>query len=185
LITATSIRSGMVLKLGDEMYIVLNFSHITPGKGRGYIQANLRSLRTGRTMSQRFRSTDSVETVTLEPRKLNYLYKDGDNYYFMDLEDYNTLAVSQEVVENGGQYLTDGLEVEAQSYEGNIVLLDLPNQVTLKVTETAPGVKGDSVSSNTKPATLETELVLQVPLFIKVGDQVQVDTRTGEYLGRA
>jgi elongation factor P len=185
LITATMIRPGMVLKLEDEMSVVLSFDHVTPGKGRGHIQVTLRSLRAGRTMSQRFRSSDSVETVTLEPRKLNFLYKDGDNYYFMDLEDYNTHRVSADVVGNSGQYLTDGLEVEAQSYEGSIVVLEIPKQVTLKVTETAPGVKGDSVSSNTKPATLETGLVLQVPLFIKVEDQVQVDTRSGEYLGRA
>ncbi len=185
MITATMIRPGTVLKLGDEMYLVLSFDHVTPGKGRGHIQVTLRSLRTGRTTNQRFRSSDSVETVSLEPRKLNFLYKDGDNYYFMDLEDYNTFPISADIVGDSGQYLTDGLEVDAQSYEGRIVSLDIPNQVILRVAETAPGVKGDSVSSNTKPATLETGLVVQVPLFIKVDDRVQVDTRTGEYLGRA
>ena len=185
MITATSIRNGMVIKMDDEMYVVNEVVHVTRESRRGFIQATLRSLRTGRITKQRFRSTDSVETVTLQPKKLNYLYREGDTFYFMDMEDYNTLSVPAEVVGPGSQYLTDGLELQAQFYEGSMVSLELPKQVTLKVAETAPGVKGDSVSSNTKPATLETGLILQVPLFVKVDDRVQVDTRTGEYLGRA
>jgi elongation factor P len=185
LITATSLRNGTVIKMRDEMYVVTDFLHITPGNWRGYVQATLRSLRTGKITKQRFRSTDSVEDITLEPRKLNFLYREGENYHFMDLGDYNTLPIPAEIVGEGSKYLTDGVEVEAEFHEGNIVWLQLPNQVTLTVTETAPGVKGDSVSSNTKPATLETGLVLQVPLFVNVGDRLRVDTRTGAYLGRA
>ena len=184
MITATSIRNGMVVKINDEMYVVTDFMHVTPGKGRAHMQATLRSLRTGRMTRRRFRSTDSVETVTLQPKKLSFLYRDGDTFHFMDMEDYNTVTVPAEVVGANSQYLTDGLEAEAQFYKGNIVSLELPKQVYLKVAETVPGVKGDSVSSNTKPATLQTGMVLQVPLFVKVGDVVEVDTRTGEYLGR-
>lgn len=185
MITATALRNGTVIKLDDEIYMVTDFMHVTPGKGHAFMQATLRSLRTGRITKRRFRSTDSVETVVLVPRTLNFMYKDGDHLYFMDLEDYNTLPVATEVIGEGTQYLTEGLELEAQFYEGSIVAIQLPNQVTLKVVETVPGVRGDSVSNNTKPATLETGMVLQVPLFVKIGEKIQVDTRTGAYLGRA
>lgn len=185
MITVTSIRNGMIIRIDDEMFVVNDFLHVTPGNWRGYVQATLRCLRTGKITKRRFRSTDTVEDVTFEPRKLHFLYKDGDNYNFMDLEDYNTIAVSADVVGTNSQYLTEGLELEADFHEENIVALELPTQVSLKVVEAAPGVKGDSVSTNTKPATLETGLVVQVPLFVKIGDSVQIDTRTGEYLGRA
>ncbi len=185
MITVTSIRNGMIVKIDNEMFVVNDFLHITPGNWRGYVQATLRNLRTGKIIKRRFRSTETIEDVALEPRKLHFLYRDGDHFHFMDLEDYNTVTVSAEVVGTNSQYLTEGLELEAEFHEGNILTLELPTQVSLKVVETAPGVKGDSVSTNTKPATLETGLVVQVPLFVKVGDVVLVDTRTGEYLGRA
>ena len=185
MITATSLRNGTVVKIDGEMCEVTDYLHITPGNWRAYVQVTLRSLRAGKVIKQRFRSTDTLENVTLEPRKLHFMYRDGDAYNFMDMEDYNTIPISAEVVGESNKYLTDGLEVEAEFHEGNILSLQVPNQVTLEVTETTPGVKGDSVSSNTKPATLQTGLVVQVPLFVKIGDKVQVDTRTGEYLGRA
>jgi len=174
----------MTIKVDDEMYIVTDFAHVVRESRRGFIQTSLRSLRTGRITKRRFRSTDSVETIALEPRKVQFLYRDGDHFHFMDLEDYNTIGIAAEVVGEGVPYLTEALELDAQFYEGKVVAIELPNQVKLKVVETAPGVKGDSVSSNSKPATLETGLVVQVPLFVKVGDEVEVDTRTGQYLGR-
>lgn len=185
MITATSLRNGTIVKIEGEMYEVTDYLHITPGNWRGYVQASLRSLRTGKITKQRFRSTDTLENITLEPRKLHFMYRDGDMYNFMDMEDYDTVPIAAEIVGDKNKYLTDGLEVEAEFYEGRIVSLQLPNQVTLEVTETSPGVKGDSVSSNTKPATLQTGLIVQVPLFVKIGDKLQVDTRSGEYLGRA
>jgi elongation factor P len=175
----------MVIKIENEMYVVTDFLHVTPGNWRGFVQTTLRSLRTGKITKQRFRSTDNLEDVTLEPKNIQFLYKEGDNYHFMDLGDYTTIFLSAETIGTNARYLTEGLELEAEFHEGRVVSLKLPNQVSLKVEETVPGVKGDSATSNTKPATLETGLVLQVPLFIKVGDAVQVDTRTGEYLGRA
>jgi elongation factor P len=184
LITATAIRNGMVLKLNNELYVVTDFMHVTPGKGHAFMQASLRNLRTGKVTRQRFRSSDTVEAVTLEPRKVQFLYTDADNSHFMDLENYNTISLPGQVVGKNSRYLTEGLELDAQFCKGQVVGLELPKQVSLKVVETVPGVKGDSVSSNTKPATLETGFVLQVPLFVKVGDEIQVDTRTGEYLGR-
>ena len=185
MIAVTSIRNGMIIKMDDGMYVVNDFLHVTPGNWRGYVQATLRSLRTGKITKRRFRSTDTVEDIAFEPKKLHYLYRDGDHFYFMDMEDYNTLLVSAEIVGENQRYLTEGLELEAEFHEGKIIAIELPNQVTLKVAEAPPGVKGDSASSNTKPATLETGLVVQVPLFVKVGDLVQIDTRSGEYLGRA
>ncbi len=184
MITVTALRNGTIIKMDKEMYVVADFKHITPGNWRGYVQASLRSLRTGKITKQRFRSTDTVEDVSLEPRKVQYLYRDGENYHFMDLEDYNSIVLPAEIVGETAPYLTETLELNAQFHEGKVVLLELPTQVKLKVVATAPGVKGDSVSSNTKPATLETGLVVQVPLFVKVGDEVEVDTRTGQYLGR-
>ncbi len=185
MITATSLRNGMVIKIEGEMLVVTDFLHVTPGNWRGYVQTTLRNLRSGKITKQRFRSTDTVEMVTLEPKRLSFLYRDGGNFYFMDMEEYNTFAVSLDVVGENAKYLRDGLELEAQFHGGSVLSLELPKQVSLEVVETVPGVKGDSVSSNTKPATLETGLVVQVPLFINVGDKIQVDTRTGEYLGRA
>jgi len=185
MINVTSIRNRMIIKVGGEMCVVTDFAHVVRETRRGYIQASLRSLRTGKITKQRFRSTDSVEGVALEPRKVQFLYRDGESFHFMDLEDYNTIVMAAEEVGANGPYLTEGLELNAQFYEGKVVSLELPTQVKLKVVETVPGVKGDSVSSNTKPATLETGLVVQVPLFVKVGDEVSVDTRTGQYGGRA
>lgn len=185
MITATSIRNGVVIKIEGEMFMVADFLHVTPGNWRGYVQATLRSLRSGKITKRRFRSTETVEDISLEPKKLHFLYRDGDDFYFMELEDYNTFPVRAEVVGASGQYLTDGLELEGEFHKGSVIALELPTQVSLKVVETTPGVKGDSVSTNTKPAKLETGLVVQVPLFVNVGDRVQVDTRTGEYLGRA
>jgi elongation factor P len=174
----------MTIKVDDEIYVVAEFAHVVRETRRGYIQASLRSLRTGRIVKRRFRSADSVETVSLEPRKVQFLYRDGENFHFMDLEDYNTIVIGADTVGPGARYLIETLECDAQFYEGKVVQLELPKQVKLKVVQTVPGVKGDSVSTNTKPATLETGLVIQVPLFVKVGDEVEVDTRTGEYLGR-
>lgn len=185
MISVTAIRNGMIIKVDDEMYTVTDFAHVVRETRRGFIQASLRSLRTGKVTKQRFRSTDSVELVTLEPRKVQFLYRDGENFHFMDLEDYNTIAMPGEVVGDVARYLKEALELAAQFHEGKVVSLELPKQVKLKVVETVPGVKGDSVSSNTKPATLETGLVVQVPLFVKQGEEVAVDTRTGQYLGRA
>jgi len=184
LITATSIRNGMIIKIDNEMYAVTDFEHVTPGNWRAFVQTSLRSLRTGKIIKRRFRSTDAVEVVALEPRKVQFLYRDGENFNFMDLEDYNTIVIPVEVVGAAAQYLTEGLELETELHEGKVVALEIPKQVKLKVIETVPGVKGDSVSTNTKPAKLETGLIVQVPLFVKAGDVVEVDTRTGEYLGR-
>jgi elongation factor P len=174
----------MIIKVDDEMYAVTDFAHVVRETRRGFIQASLRSLRTGKVTKRRFRSSETVETVTLEPRKVQFLYREGENFHFMDMEDYNTIVLPEELVGTAAQYLAEALELDAQFYEGNVVSLELPNQVKLKVVETVPGVKGDSVSSNNKPATLETGLVIQVPLFVKVGDDVEVDTRSGQYLAR-
>jgi elongation factor P len=175
----------MTIKMDDELYVVTDFSHVVRESRRGFIQTSLRSLRTGKTTKQRFRSTDTVEDVALEPRKVQFLYRDGEGSHFMDLEEYHTVAVPTAVVGEAASYLTEGLEIVAQFHEGNVVALDMPTQVNLKVVETVPGVKGDSVSTNTKPATLETGLIVQVPLFVDTGEEIQIDTRTGQYLGRA
>ncbi len=185
MITVTALRNGTTVKIDGELYVVTDFAHVVRETRRGFIQASMKSLRTGKSIKQRFRSTDTVEDVSLEPKKVQFLYRDGENFHFMDLEEYNTVGVPAEVVGEAAPYLTEGLEIVAQFHEGSVVTLELPTQVNLKVVETVPGVKGDSVSTNTKPATLETGLIVQVPLFVDVDEKIQVDTRTGQYLGRA
>ena len=182
---ATSIRKGMTIIYNDEACVVLDFTHVTPGKGNAIVQTTLRSLKTGRSVKARFRPTENIEPAVLDSRRTQFLYHDNDGWHFMDLADYNTFTVSQEVVGDNGNYLSENLELEITFYEGAPVTIELPTTVTLKITESPPGVKGDSATTNTKPATLETGHSLQVPFFVNQGDSIVIDTRTGEYVTRA
>ena len=184
MVTGSNIRRGMVIKLDGEVYLVTEYQHVKPGKGPAYMQAALKNLKTGRIIRNRFRSTDNVELAELETKRVQYLYKDSDNYYFMDMKDYNTISVDNETVGDNRYFLKEEMLLDIAFYEGSPITFELPTQVSLKIAETGPGIRGDSVTSNTKPATLETGLTVQVPLFINSGDVVRIDTRTGEYLGR-
>ena len=182
---ATDIRKGQVLRYEGDLCIVHDFQKVKPGKGGAFIQTTLRNLSTGNINKVRFRSSDDVEQLTLDTRRVQYLYKDDASFYFMDMKEYNTFEIPAEMVGDDKNFLTEEMTLQINFCEGNPIELQLPTTVDMKVTYTEPGVKGDTVSNNFKPATIETGLTVQVPLFIENGELITVDTRNGEYVGRA
>lgn len=184
MVGGSALRRGMVVKHGGELYLVTEYQHVKPGKGPAYMQVAMRSLKTGRILRQRFRANDDVEQVFLETRPMQYMYGDDAHDYFMDQTDFESVPVDADVVGNARSYLVEGMTVDVGMHEGAAVTINLPTSVVLEVAETDPGVKGDTVSAATKPATTTTGLVVQVPLFIDPGERIKVDTRTGAYLGR-
>ncbi len=185
LIPATQLRVGMVIMHNDELYRLLSVTHVTPGNWRGMVQTKMRSLRTGNSTENRFRSEDKVERVTLEQHEMEYLYSDGDQYHFMNTENYEQIALSAEDLGDAAKYLTPNLRINVEFHEGTPIGVSLPKTLDLKVTETAPGLKSATVTNSLKPATVETGLAVQVPNFIDVGDMITIDTETGEYVTRA
>ena len=181
---ANDLRPGAAILLGGQIYLVTDFKHLTPGNKRAIIQTTLQSLKTGKIIQQRFSSTESVEEAQLESKKVQYLYHDPNGYHFMDLEDYHSFPLADELIGDKKYYLKENEELAIECHDGNPMLLRIPNHVFLKVAESPPWVKGDSVSNNMKPAVLETGLKIQVPIFIEAGTMIKVDTRTGEYLGK-
>ena len=182
---ANDLRKGMAVRYHGDVAVVLDVHHRTPGNLRAFVQATLRSIRTGKSSNVRFSSTESIELVDVTRRKLEYSYKDQDGFVFMDPENYETETLNADLVGDAADYLTENLAVELLYAEGKPVELDLPSSVTLKVIESAEGLRGDSATNVQKPAKLETGKSIQVPLFIKEGETIRVDTRTGSYLGRA
>lgn len=181
---ANDLRPGTAIELNRELYIVTDFHHHTPGNKRAFIQVTLRSVKTGKIIDQKFSSTEPVTEAQLDSKKTQYLYHDQSGYHFMDLEDYHTFAISDAVIGDKKYYLKENDEVTMEFHEGNPVSVDVPNHIFLKVIDSPPGVKGDSVSNHLKPAVTETGLKVQVPMFIQEGTIIKVDTRTGTYLGR-
>ena len=175
----------MVIQLDGELFRVRDFQHVTPGKGQAVMQTRLRNLRSGSMVDRRFRSQESVERVHLDSREVEYLYPEGDSYVFMDTKTYEQTSLRADVIEDALPYLMPNLVFKVDFFEGAPVGLELPVTVDLEVTETEPALKGATASATTKPATLETGLVVQVPPFVNIGDRVRVDTETGEYLTRA
>lgn len=174
----------MAIRYQNQLFIVSEFEHRTPGNKRAFMQLSLKNVTNGQIVQARFSATEDVELVNLDSRKAQYLYQDSEGYHFMDLEDYHTYPLSAEVVGDGKLYLKENIEVEVMVHEAKPIQVNLPRQVSLKVVDSPPGIKGDSVSNNTKTAILETGLKISVPLFINEGTIVKIDTRTGEYLGR-
>jgi elongation factor P len=182
---ANDLRKGMAVRYHGDVAVVLDVQHRTPGNLRAFVQATLRSIRTGKSSNVRFSSTESIELVDVTRRKLEYSYKDQDGFVFMDPENYETETLNADLVGDAADYLTENLAVELLYAEGKPVELELPSSVTLKIVESAEGLRGDSATNVQKPAKLETGKSVQVPLFIKEGETIRVDTRTGSYLGRA
>jgi len=178
------LRKGVTFELDGEIYRVLEYHHHKPGRGNAIIRTKLRNLRTGAITERTFVSGNQVQDIHLDHHTVQYLYKDGDLYYFMDMETFEQPALPAKALGEAVNYLTEGLTLELSTYKGEPLEIELPITVDLKVVRTAPGFKGDTAQSGTKPATLETGLVIQVPLFIEEGDIVRVDTRTGEYVTR-
>lgn len=184
-IKATDLRAGSKIHLNDDIWVVMETMHRTPGKGQAVMQVRIRSLTSGKSQNERFRSTEFVESADLINRKMEYLYADDDMAHFMDSETYEQVAVNREDIEDELGFMKDNMEVTVQFHEEKALGVELPPNIILEVTQTEPGVKGDTVNQVMKPATLETGVEVQVPLFVNEGDKIKVDTRTKSYLSRA
>jgi elongation factor P len=183
--TTNDLKNGMVLDQEGKLLQIVEFQHVKPGKGPAFVRTKLRNVRTGAVVEKTFRAGEKVERVTIDNREMQYLYRDGDDYVFMDNESYEQMHVASASLGDTASFLIDGAAVQLKMHGTEIVGSELPASVELSVTETEPGIQGDRVSGATKPATLETGLTLQVPLFVNIGDRLKVDTRSGEYITRA
>lgn len=175
----------MLIKLGDDLYRVLELQHVTPGNLRGFVRVKFRNIRSGALSDQKLRSEDFVERAILDERQMQYMYKDGESYHFMDTETYEQLHISAEALGDSVNYIIAEAVIAVEFYGSEPVGIELPVTVDLKVTDTAPGIKGATASNQIKPARLETGLVVSVPPFVNTGDTIRVSTETGEYLSRA
>lgn len=182
---ANDLRKGMAIRYNGNPAIVLEVQHRTPGNLRAFVQAIIRYISTGKSADVRFGSTDKVETVDVNRQTLEFSYKDHQGFHFMDPETYETIQLDEALLGEGKDYLVENLKVDVLSIEGRPAQVEMPSSVVIKVTESAEGVRGDSANNVQKPATLETGKVIHVPLFIKEGEMIKVDTRTGAYMGRA
>jgi elongation factor P len=185
MISATQLRPGMVIKFNNELYSVFSVNHRTPGNLRGFVQVRMRSLRSGSMTEHRFSSEDKVEKAMLEEQEMQYLYDDGEYYYFMNTENFEQMHLMKDLLGDATQYLIPDLMVKVEFYEGKAMSVELPATVDMTVMETEPGMKGATVSNVTKPAKLETGLVVQVPSFITEGEKIRVNTAEGTYQERA
>jgi elongation factor P len=185
MITSTQLRPGMIIKFNNELYSIFSMSHRTPGNLRGFVQVKMRNLRSGSMGEHRFSSEDKVERAIMEEHEFEYLYDDGEYYYFMNIENYEQMHLTKEVLGDATDYLTANLKISIEFYEGKPMGVELPATVDLLVVETEPGLKGSTVSNVTKPAKLETGLVVQVPPFITEGEKIRVNTSEGTYQERA
>lgn len=184
-IPATQMRPGMIIKFKDELHLVFSVEHRTPGNLRAFIQAKLRNVRTGSMFVERFRSPDPIDRVIVDEMKMEYLYNDGDDYYFMDQQTYEQTNLKYDVLGDAVNYLTPNLLISVSFHDGRAVGIELPPSVEMTVVNTEPGIKSATASSTTKPATTDTGLVVQVPPFINEGEKIKVDTAEGAYMSRA
>ena len=185
MIAATQLRPGMVVKFNNDLYSIFSMTHRTPGNLRGFVQVKMRNLRSGSQTEHRFSSEDRVDKVSLDEREMEYMYDDGESYYFMDTENFEQLNLPKELLGDSVDYLIPQLKVNVEFYEGKPISVELPPTVDLTVVETEPGLKGATVSNVTKPAKTETGLVVQVPPFINQGEKIRVSTSEGAYQERA
>jgi elongation factor P len=184
-VSTNDLKNGMTLDLPEGLFNVVEFQHVKPGKGGAFVRTKLKNVRTGAVVERTYRADERLEQAIIDKREMQFLYRDGDEYVFMDTSTYDQLQVARDALGDAANYLKETDEAVLQLYDGEIVGVDLPAAVELTVSETEPGVQGDRVSGARKPATLQTGLVVQVPLFVNPGDAIKVDTRTGEYLTRA
>jgi elongation factor P len=183
--TTNDLKNGMTLDLDDGLFQVVEFQHVKPGKGGAFVRTTLRNVRTGSTVDRTFRAGEKVERAIVDKREMQYLYRDGDDYVFMDTQTYDQLPISEATLGDATNYLIENNNAVLLMYGDEIIGTDLPAAVVLEITETEPGIQGDRVSGATKPATVETGLIVNVPLFVGPGEKIKVDTRSGAYLSRA
>jgi elongation factor P len=184
-ITTNDIKNGMALELDDGLFQIVDFQHVKPGKGHAFVRTTLKNVRSGAVVDRTFRAGEKVERAVIDNREMNFLYRDGTDYVFMDNSTYDQLNVAPQTLGDAANYLVEGSTATLRMYGDEVVGTELSASVELAIAETEPGVQGDRVSGARKPATLETGLVVQVPLFVNPGDRIKVDTRSGEYLTRA
>jgi elongation factor P len=184
-VSTNDLKNGMSLDLPEGLFSVVEFQHVKPGKGGAFVRTKLKNVRTGAVLERTYRADEKLEQAIIDKREMQFLYRDGSDYVFMDTTSYEQLQVTAESLGSAASYLKESDQAILQMYAGEIVGIDLPAAVELEVTDTEPGVQGDRVSGARKPATLETGLTVQVPLFVNPGDKIKVDTRSGEYLTRA
>lgn len=185
MITAGDFRKGVTFEMDGQPFVVLDFQHVKPGKGSAFVRTKYKNIYTGAIREDAFNPDDKFPKAHIETKKMQYLYNDGELYYFMDPETYDQLPLNQDQVEDAMKFLKENDEATIKFYNNEPFLVEAPNFVDLEIVETEPGVKGDTATNVTKAATVETGAVIQVPIFINEGEKVQIDTRTGEYLGRS
>ncbi len=185
IVDTSDFRPGLKIKWEGGMWVIVECSHHKMGRGGAIVRGKLRNLETGSAVDQSFKSGERFERIVFDERPAQYQYKDGDNYVFMDMETYDQVTLSPDILGDAVKYLVDNLEISLDLYEEKVMGIELPNQVEMVVTDTPPGFKGDTASGGGKPATTETGLVLTVPFFLETGERIVVDTRSGEYLERA
>ncbi|GGB62028.1 elongation factor P [Lentibacillus populi] len=185
MISVNDFKTGLTIEVDNDIWQVLEFQHVKPGKGAAFVRSKLRNLRNGNIQEKTFRGGEKVNKAHIENRKMQYLYASGDTHAFMDTNTYEQIEIQTSQIEHELKFMKENMEVSVITYEGEILGVDLPNNVELTVTETEPGIKGDTASGGSKPATLETGLSVQVPFFINTGDVLVINTADGKYVSRA
>lgn len=185
MISSNDFRTGSTIELDGDVFSVVDFQHVKPGKGSAFVRTKLKNVKTGAVIERTFNAGEKVPKAHVERREMQYLYNDGEAYNFMDTASYEQFSLTKDQLGDGVKFLKDNMNIGVMLFQGKTIGIDLPNSVELKVIETPPGIKGDTASGGTKPATVETGAVVQVPFFVEVGDVLLVDTRTGTYLKRA
>jgi elongation factor P len=184
MISSNDFRTGLTIELNGELYTVVEFQHVKPGKGAAFVRTKLKNIRTGAVTENTFRAGEKVAKAHIDKKQMQYLYNDGTGYVFMDTETYEQLSIPEDKLGEDKKYIKENMTISVLMYGSEIIGVELPNFVELEVVETEPGIKGDTATGGSKSATLETGATVQVPLFIEQGDTVKVDTRTGEYIER-
>ena len=185
MISAGDFRNGVTIELEGNIYQIIEFQHVKPGKGAAFVRTKLKNIKSGGVVEKTFRPTEKSPQARIDRKEMQYLYADGDLYNFMDTETWEQIPINKSVLGDNFKFVKENMVCKVLSYKGNVFGIEPPNFVELKVTKTDPGFKGDTATNATKPATLETGAEIKVPLFIDEGEVIQIDTRTGEYMGRA
>ncbi|MBO8170344.1 MAG: elongation factor P [Bacillaceae bacterium] len=185
MISVNDFRTGLTIEVDGDIWQVIDFQHVKPGKGAAFVRSKLRNLRSGSIQEKTFRAGEKVQKARIDTKEMQYLYASGDQHTFMDTSSYEQVTLSADQIERELKFLKENMMVNMMEYDGEIIGVQLPNTVELEVTDTEPGIKGDTASGGTKPATMETGLVVQVPFFVNVGDKLIIDTRSEEYVSRA
>lgn len=185
MISAGDFRNGVTFEMDGQVVSIIEFQHVKPGKGAAFVRTKIKNVITGSVIEKTFNPNDKYPTAFIERKDMEYLYNDGELYYFMDSETYEQIPISASILNDSFKFVKENMICKVLSYKGNVFGIESPNFVKLKITQTEPGIKGDTATNVTKPATVETGAEVRVPLFINEGDTIEIDTRTGEYMARA